>query len=60
MLCSALTPVILELGGKDPFIVFDDANLELVADVALRGAFINCGNPLGSIVALLLFDWFTL
>lgn len=38
-----LTPVILELGGKDPFIVFDDIDLEYVSDFALRGAFINCG-----------------
>jgi acyl-CoA reductase-like NAD-dependent aldehyde dehydrogenase len=38
-----LTPVILELGGKDPFIVFDDANLDHVADIAIRAAFINCG-----------------
>jgi acyl-CoA reductase-like NAD-dependent aldehyde dehydrogenase len=38
-----LTPVILELGGKDPFIVFDDVNIPNVADVAIRGAFINCG-----------------
>jgi len=38
-----LTPVILELGGKDPFIVCEDANLSLARDLALRGALINCG-----------------
>jgi len=38
-----LTPVILELGGKDPFIVFDDVDLEHCLDIAIRGAFINCG-----------------
>ncbi len=31
-----LTPVILELGGKDPFIVFDDASLAHVVDIAIR------------------------
>jgi len=38
-----LTPVILELGGKDPFIVFDDAEFPHVVDVALRSIIINCG-----------------
>ncbi len=38
-----LTPVVLELGGKDPFIVCDDAHLEAAAHGALTGAFINCG-----------------
>ena len=40
---ATLTPVILELGGKDPFIVFNDAEFEHVVDIAIRGAFINCG-----------------
>jgi len=38
-----LTPVILELGGKDPFIVLEDADLEHATEVALRGVFVNCG-----------------
>jgi acyl-CoA reductase-like NAD-dependent aldehyde dehydrogenase len=38
-----LTPVILELGGKDPFIVFDDCDFDHTIDIAVRGAFINCG-----------------
>lgn len=38
-----LTPVVLELGGKDPFIVCDDANLEAAVHGALSGSFINCG-----------------
>jgi len=38
-----LTPVTLELGGKDPFIVCEDADFEYVTKMALRGAFLNCG-----------------
>jgi betaine-aldehyde dehydrogenase len=33
----------LELGGKAPFLVFDDADLEAAARGAVAGAFINCG-----------------
>jgi len=38
-----LTPVILELGGKDPFVITEDAELSWAASVAIRGSFINCG-----------------
>jgi len=38
-----LTPVILELGGKDAFIVLKDAELDHAVEVALRGVFINQG-----------------
>jgi len=40
---KTLTPVVLELGGKDPFIVCADANLNQVVPMALRGAFQSCG-----------------
>mmetsp|Transcript_5084 Transcript_5084/g.12219 ORF Transcript_5084/g.12219 Transcript_5084/m.12219 type:complete len:651 (-) Transcript_5084:5-1957(-) len=40
---SSLTPVILELGGKDPFIICEDANLASVEQVAMRGVFGNMG-----------------
>jgi len=40
---ATLTPVILELGGKDAFVVCDDADLDHCIDIAVRGAFINCG-----------------
>ncbi|KAF2078440.1 hypothetical protein CYY_000307 [Polysphondylium violaceum] len=38
-----LTPVILELGGKDPMIIFDDVNLDWALAIAQRGCFINLG-----------------
>ena len=38
-----LIPVILELGGKDAMIVFDDVNLEKTVNGALWGALTNCG-----------------
>jgi acyl-CoA reductase-like NAD-dependent aldehyde dehydrogenase len=40
---KSLTPVILELGGKDAFIVCDDANLEQAAHAAAAGVFIAAG-----------------
>lgn len=38
-----LTPVVMELGGKDPMIVCDDAHLEHAVHSALGGCFINLG-----------------
>ncbi|CDF35134.1 Aldehyde dehydrogenase [Chondrus crispus] len=38
-----LLPVVLELGGKDPFIVCDDANVKHAATICLRGVFQNAG-----------------
>jgi acyl-CoA reductase-like NAD-dependent aldehyde dehydrogenase len=38
-----LLPVVLELGGKDPMIVLDDADVEIASSGALWGAFMNCG-----------------
>jgi succinate-semialdehyde dehydrogenase/glutarate-semialdehyde dehydrogenase len=40
---EALRPVTLELGGKDPFVVFADADLERAVDGAAFGAFANSG-----------------
>ena len=40
---DTLTPVVLELGGKDPFIVLEDASLSQCVPMALRGAFQSCG-----------------
>lgn len=38
-----LTPCVMELGGKDPFIVFKDVNLDRVTAICARGAFQNGG-----------------
>jgi succinate-semialdehyde dehydrogenase / glutarate-semialdehyde dehydrogenase len=38
-----LIPYTLELGGKDPLIVLDDANVELAASGTLSGALENAG-----------------
>src|SRR5689334_13332135 len=44
-----LTPVVLELGGKDPMIVCADADLENAARAAIWGAFCNSGQACASI-----------
>ena len=38
-----LKPVLLELGGKAPLIVLDDADLDAAVDAAIFGAFANMG-----------------
>ncbi|KGO36757.1 Aldehyde dehydrogenase, N-terminal [Penicillium expansum] len=38
-----LTPTVLELGGKNAFVVFEDADLELVVRDTIDGAFFNKG-----------------
>jgi acyl-CoA reductase-like NAD-dependent aldehyde dehydrogenase len=38
-----LTPVVLELGGKDPFVVCDDADIKSIVQTACRGVWQNMG-----------------
>ncbi|MFS8087154.1 MAG: aldehyde dehydrogenase family protein, partial [Acidobacteriota bacterium] len=44
-----LTPVVLELGGKDPMIVVDDANVQNAARGAVWGSFANSGQSCSSV-----------
>jgi acyl-CoA reductase-like NAD-dependent aldehyde dehydrogenase len=47
-----LIPVILELGGKDPMLVFEDADLERAANAAVYGAFAHAGQHCVSVKRL--------
>jgi acyl-CoA reductase-like NAD-dependent aldehyde dehydrogenase len=38
-----LLPVVLELGGKDPMLVLDDADIDIASSGAVWGAFMNAG-----------------
>ncbi|HUB02336.1 MAG TPA: aldehyde dehydrogenase family protein [Terriglobales bacterium] len=38
-----LLPVVLELGGKDPMLVLDDADIEVASSGAIWGAMMNAG-----------------
>ena len=40
---SQIKKCVLELGGSDPFIVCEDANVEKASNGAVKGRFINCG-----------------
>ena len=40
---ARLLPVVLELGGKDPMLVLDDADVEIASSGAIWGAFVNAG-----------------
>jgi len=35
--------VVLELGGKDPMLVLEDADVDVASSAAVWGAFVNCG-----------------
>lgn len=51
---QGLKPVVLELGGKNPMIVFEDADIERAATDALDGAFGNSGQVCSSASRLML------
>jgi acyl-CoA reductase-like NAD-dependent aldehyde dehydrogenase len=40
---ARLLPVVLELGGKDPMLVLDDADVDIASRGAVWGAFVNAG-----------------
>jgi acyl-CoA reductase-like NAD-dependent aldehyde dehydrogenase len=44
-----LTPVLMELGGKDAMVVADDADIDKAADAAVFGALTNAGQACVSI-----------
>ncbi|HVF90640.1 MAG TPA: aldehyde dehydrogenase family protein [Blastocatellia bacterium] len=48
--------VTLELGGSDPMIVCDDADLDAASKAAAVGRFFNCGQACLAIKRLYLFD----
>ena len=51
-----LKRVILELGGKDPLVVLDDADLDRAASFAARNSFRNCGQVCVSTVRIYVAD----
>lgn len=53
---KTLTPVILELGGKDPFIVCDDADPKALAQLVVRGAFQNMGQNCAGPERFIVYD----
>jgi succinate-semialdehyde dehydrogenase/glutarate-semialdehyde dehydrogenase len=57
-----LTPVNMELGGSDPMIVLEDANIERAANAAVWGGFSNAGQACVSVERLMvhseLYDTF--
>lgn len=38
-----LLPVVLELGGKDPMLILEDAEVDVASSAAVWGAFVNAG-----------------
>jgi acyl-CoA reductase-like NAD-dependent aldehyde dehydrogenase len=40
---ARLLPIVLELGGKDPMLVLDDADVDTASSGAVWGAFVNAG-----------------
>src|SRR5262249_56414059 len=51
-----LAKVCLELGGKNPLVVCDDADLTVAAEHAVASAFIDAGQRCASGSRILLFD----
>src|SRR5207245_5266691 len=53
---AVLAKVCLELGGKNPLIVCDDADLALAAEHAVASAFIDAGQRCAAGSRLIVFD----
>lgn len=56
---SNLKPVTLELGGKSPFIVMDDADVDQAVELAHRALFFNqvsC-TPTNDLTGMSLHHW---
>ncbi|MDO0929939.1 aldehyde dehydrogenase family protein [Streptomyces sp. TG1A-8] len=51
-----LTPALLELGGKNPFIVFDDADLDSAVPWLIEGGYFNQGEACTAASRLLVQD----
>ncbi len=43
----------MELGGKSPLIIFDDADLDLAADIAMMANFYSSGRYVPTVPAFL-------
>lgn len=52
----ALKRLTLELGGSDPMIVCDDADLRMAVDGAVRGRFYNCGQACTAVKRLFVYE----
>jgi acyl-CoA reductase-like NAD-dependent aldehyde dehydrogenase len=50
------TDVVLELGGKDPMIVCDDADLDHASEQAMLGVFTACGQMCVGVERIYVFD----
>lgn len=53
---ASLKRVTLELGGSDPMIVCDDADIKAAVEGAVRGRFYNCGQTCTAVKRLYVFE----